>query len=298
MQNFSLEQLATFVRVVEAGSFSAAASALDVSQPAVSQQIRELERRLGAKLLERVGRKIGPTAAGATLLGYARMILETAALAAEAIGRHVEGIQGTVRIGTGATACLHLLPAVLAGVQRQYPALQVIVSTGNTEDFVKRVEQNLLDMALVTLPVSSRALHVTPAFEDSFVLIGPPMEKRLPKALSAQDLKELPMMLFEPGANTRRLVDGWLLNGGVRLQPKMELGSVEAIKEMVMAGLGYSIIPGMALRDADVGAVQVRQLLPPLKRELGLIVRQDKPVTRGMKVIAEALLSSVVRADT
>lgn len=292
MQNFSLEQLDTFVRVVEAGSFSAAAFSLDVSQPAVSQQIRELERRLGTKLLERVGRKIGPTAAGATLLGYARTILETAAAAIEAIGQHGEGVQGTVRIGTGATACLHLLPPVLAGIQQQYPALQVVVTTGNTEEFVKRVEQNLVDMALVTLPVSSRALHVTTAIEDAFVVIGPAAARKLPKRITAQHLKELPVMLFEPGANTRQLVDGWLLSAGVRQRPTMELGSVEAIKEMVMAGLGYSVIPRMALRPADHEALQVRQMLPPLKRELGLIMRQDKPVTRGMKLVAEALLSA------
>lgn len=292
MQMFSFEQLDTFVRVMESGSFSAAAASLDLSQPAVSQQIRELERRLGTRLLERVGRKIAPTAAGATLLGYARSLLETATEAVEAIGQHAEGVRGTVRIGTGATACLHLLPPVLAEIQQRYPALQVIVGTGNTGDFVRRVEQNLLDIALVTLPVSSRALHVSVVLEEPFVLIGPGSARKLPRQVAPRHLAALPLMLFEPGTNTRQQVDAWLLEAGLRLQPKMELGSVEAIKEMVAAGLGYSIVPQMALRQDDRRLLQVRQLAPVLTRQLGLIVRHDKPVTRAMRVVGEAILAA------
>lgn len=292
MTMFSFEQLATFVRVMESGSFSAAAASLDLTQPAVSQQIRELERRLGARLLERVGRSIAPTAAGATLLGYARNLLETAAQASDAVARHAQGVQGTVRIGTGATACLHLLPPLLADIQQRYPDLQVIVATGNSADFVRRVEQNLLDLALVTLPVASRALQVSVVLEDAFVLIGPAQARKLPRQVTPQYLPTLPMMLFEPGTATRQRVDGWLLEAGVRLQPIMELGSVEAIKEMVAAGLGYSLIPQMALRPADRSALQVRTLTPRLTRELGLIVRHDKPVTRAMRVVAEAILAT------
>ncbi|BEV15609.1 LysR family transcriptional regulator [Herbaspirillum sp. DW155] len=289
MKISSIDQLEAFIKVMENGSFSAAAVVLEVSQPAVSQQIRELERRLGAKLLERVGRTLAPTAAGASLLGYARQIVEAAAQAGEAVGKHAVGVSGSVRIGTGGTACLHLLPPILASLKKRFPSLQVVVSTGNTEDFVRRVEQNLLDMALVTLPVSSRALHVRPAITDSFIVIGPRQGLKLTRKTSAKVLAEQPVILFEPGANIRQLIEGWFLSNGVRLQPSMELGSVEAIKEMVASGLGYAIIPSMALRKTDARRIQISAMHPPLVRELGLIVRHDKPVTRGMQALAEAL---------
>lgn len=289
MKISSIDQLETFIKVMENGSFSAAATVLQVSQPAVSQQIRELERRLGAKLLERVGRTLAPTAAGVSLLGYARQIVEAAAQAGEAVGMHASGVSGTVRIGTGGTACLHLLPPILASMRKRFPSLQVVVATGNTEDFVRRVEQNLLDMALVTLPVSSRALHVRPAVADSLVVIGPRHGAKLPKKTTAKALAEQAVILFEPGANIRQLIDGWFLANGIRLQPAMELGSVEAIKEMVASGLGYAVIPSMALRKADERRLQVSKMQPPLARELGLIVRHDKPVTRGMQALAAVI---------
>ncbi|MBP1317374.1 LysR family transcriptional regulator [Herbaspirillum sp. 1130] len=289
MKISSIDQLGTFIKVLDNGSFSAAAALLDVSQPAVSQQVRELERRMGVKLVERVGRSVAPTAAGTSLLGFARQIVETAAQASEAVSDHANGVLGSVRLGTGGTACLHWLPPVLSALKQQHPALQVVVSTGNTDEFVRRVEHNQLDLALVTLPVSSRALQVTPALKDPFVVIGPAKGARLPRKTTAIHLAALPVIHFEPGANIRQLIDGWLLAGGVRLQPSMELGSVEAIKEMVANGLGYAIIPAMALRKADHRRLQVRAMEPALTRELGLIVRHDKPVTRALQAMIQAL---------
>ena len=289
---FSLDQLQAFVWVLEAGSFSAAALRLDISQPAVSLQVRELERKLGTRLIERVGRKVGPTPAGVSLLGHAHDILDAVAQAMQAVSLHAEGVKGMVRLGTGATACLHFLPPLLRQLRKDYPSLQVLVTTGNTEEFVRRVEQNAVDFALVTLPVSSRALDVSPVLRDTFVAIGPGHATDLPKIASPQALGRLPLVLTEPAANTRQLVDSWLLAAGMRVKPEMELGNVEAIKEMVSAGLGYSIVPAMALRASERETLQVRPLRPVLVRELGLIARHDKPFTRAMRVVADAILDA------
>ncbi|MBS7779454.1 LysR family transcriptional regulator [Acidovorax sp. CCYZU-2555] len=289
---FTFDQLEVFTLVLDTGSFSAAAEQLGVSQPAISAQVRELERKVGVRLIERVGRTIAPTAAGVTLSGHARMLLETGLQAAEAVAHHTEGVQGTVRIGTGATACLHLLPPVLQGIRSAYPGLHVIVKTGNTDDIVRRVELNALDLGLVTLPISSRALTVSSVLRDSFVAVCANSAAPLPKTVSAKDLADLPLVMFEPGTNTRELVDAWLLAGGVRSRPTMELGSIEAIKEMVAAGLGTSVVPEMALRAADRKTLQVRALRPALSRGLGIVMRQDKPLTRGMQVLVKAILGA------
>lgn len=286
----SLDQLRTFVLVVETGSFSSAAQHLELSQPAVSLQIKELERRLSARLIERVGRRAVATPAGATLLGYARKILDLSDEAADAVTGTAEGLHGTVRLGTGATACLHFFPPLLRRLRREHPDLQVMVSTGNTADLVRKVELNELDFGLVTLPAAGRALNIEPVLQDPFVLIAPASDD-LPATVSAKLLGQLPLIQFEPGANTRRLVDDWLSpRGGGR--PVMELGSVETIKEMVRAGLGYSVIPQMAMRTQGDRGLQVRPLSPALTRSLGLVMRQDKPLTRGMQTLIQAIRQS------
>lgn len=289
---FTLNQLEVFLLVLDTGSFSAAADQLNVSQPAVSAQVRELERKLGLRLVERVGRTIAPTAAGVALSSHARALLEAGRLAAEAVADHVEGVHGTVRIGTGATACLHLLPPILQTLRQAYPRLHVMVKTGNTDDIVRRVELNALDLGLVALPFSSRALVVSGVLRDSFVAVTGASEPRLPKAVRASDLKDVPLVMFEPGTNTRELVDAWLLAGGIRVRPAMELGSIEAIKEMALAGLGASVLPAMALRKADDESLQIRPLKPALSRELGIVMRQDKPLTRGMLALVKAVLAA------
>src|SRR5262249_35015432 len=147
---------------------------------------------------------------------------------------------------TGATACIFLLPAVLKDVRKRLPALEITVATGNTPDILKALEDNLLDVGLVTMPVAGRMFDVTPVLEDEFVVLAAP-GMTLPARVTAAALADKPVLLFEPGGNTRRIADEWFTRAGVRLAPVMSLGSVEAIKELVAAGLGCAILPGMAV---------------------------------------------------
>lgn len=289
--SWTLDQLRTFLLVLETGSFSTAAERLGVSQPAVSLQLRQLERHLGLRLVERVGRRMTPTQAGTELLHHGPGVLAAARAATEAVQSHAQGVSGTVRLGTGATACLHFLPPILRALKQDYPALQVVVSTGNTEDYLQALERNTIDMALVTLPAKRRNLHVQAVLEDPFVAIAPTDSPALRKWVRPEDLRELPLVLFEPAANTRVLIDAWFTATGRKPSPFMELGSVEAIKEMVAAGLGVSLVPKMAIRTSDYDALQVAALRPALTRTLGLVTRQDKPVTRGMAALSAALMA-------
>jgi len=148
----NLGHLQTFVAVVRHGSFSAAAQQLDVTQPAVSLQIRQLEKRLGTALIERVGRRAQPTAAGTELLAHAEPIQAVVASAIDAVARRATGAMGRVRLGTGATACIFLLPRILKELRQRFPLLEITVTTGNTADIVKAIDDNVLDVGLVTLP--------------------------------------------------------------------------------------------------------------------------------------------------
>jgi DNA-binding transcriptional LysR family regulator len=285
MRGLNLDQLEAFAAVVELGSFSAAAARLNLTQPAISFQIRQLERRLGARLLERVGRRAQPTAAGRELLPHIHRIGETVAGAVEAMADHAQGVAGRVRIGTGATACIYLLPPVLSELRRRFPLLEIVVRTGNSPDMLRSLEDNALDAALVTLPAPGRMFDVEKLIADEIVAVFPP-GFAAPPTLSATALAALPILLPEPGSTSRRVIDDWFRRAGIALKPVMELGSVEAIKQLVAAGLGCGLLPRLAASEELVAAYS---LAPPLHREIGLVVRRDKIPDRGLRELMRAL---------
>ncbi len=289
MRGLNLDQLHTFASVVELGGFSAAAQRLNLTQPAVSLQIRQLERRLGVRLIERVGRRATATAAGQDLLEHARRIEAAVTSALDAMAYHATGTVGRVRLGTGGTACIYLLPPILRALRQRFPTLEIVVSTGNTAVMLKAIEDNSIDVGLVTLPAAGRMFQVTPVLDDEFVAIFPASDPPS-GAVTPASLATRSVVLYEPGANTRHIVDDWCLRGGALLKPVSELGSVEAIKELVAAGLGCGVLPRMAVPPAQIaGKLVVRSLSPRLYRKLAIVLRRDKPLQRGLREVVEAL---------
>ena len=279
----------TFLAVVESGGVSAAARILNLTQPAASQQLRELERCLRVRLLDRAGGRSVPTAAGAALLEPARRAqaaIEDAVAVAEAFR---SGDTGRVRLGSGATACIHLLPAVLAQAKRRMNGLEVVVATGDSADMVRLVEGGELDLALVTMPVAaSRALSVTRLMTEPLLALVPTTLADANETVGVSQLAALPLILYDQGGSTRALIDGWFRRSGVTPVPFMQLDSVESIKALVAGGLGASIVPGMSVSTPPAGTV-VRRLRPALTRHLALVVRREKVVDRGLRVMMEAL---------
>jgi DNA-binding transcriptional LysR family regulator len=290
MRGLKLDHLQTFHDVVELGSFSGAAERLGLTQPAVSLQIRQLERRLGVQLIERIARRATPTAAGLALLDHIRRIETAVDDAVEAMAEHARGTTGRVRLGTGATACIYLLPPTLRALRAKFPGLGIVVTTGSSQAIIKAVEDNTVDVALVTGPVSGRSLDVTPVMRDEFVAVFAPGHAPVRSAMTAEMMNRRPLVLYEPGSNTRRLVDHWFQRAERSPAPVMELGSVDAIKEMVAAGLGCSILPRMAVAAVDRNPqLVVRTLSPRLHRTLAIVIRRDKRLNRGLQRVIEAL---------
>jgi DNA-binding transcriptional LysR family regulator len=241
------------------------------------------------RLLDRAGGRIVPTAAGAALLEPARRAQAAIEDAVAAVAAYRTGETGRVRFGSGATACIYLLPSVLADAKRRMPGLEAIVATGNTGDIVRRIESGALDVGLATMPVPvSRALQVEPLLTDRLLALLPVGMAADEGALDAAALAALPLILYEPGGTTRALIDGWFRQAGVNVAPIMQLDSVETIKVLVGGGLGASILPELALRAAVPDTV-VRSLRPDLSRRLAIVVRREKVVDRGLRVMLEAL---------
>ncbi len=281
----------TLREVVRRGSFSRAAEDLHLSQPAVSLHIRQLEDRVGLALLERVGKRASATRAGEILLEHAERAfaeLEAARLALQALHGSVGG---RLRLGTGATASIHLLPPMLRKLRARYPAIELVIVTGNSREMAAAVAANQLDLAVVTLPVSARALVVTPLCIDPLVAIAPAgREWRRHAPLTPAELARHPLILYERGGNIRHVIDEWFRRGGATPRVAMELGNAEAIKKLVGAGLGLSLASAMAVAaEVKAGALSTIALAPPLARHLGVIRRRDKPETPALRVVLAAL---------
>ncbi len=289
----TLRQLRTFLAVVEAGSVSAAARLLNFTQPAASQQLRELERALSVRLLDRAGGRVIPTAAGQALLDPARRAQAAAEDAISATAEHRRGDTGRVRLGTGATACIFLMPPVLAAVKQAMPGLAVTVVIGNTADMLIRLETGDLDVALVTMPMpANRALSTTRLLSDPLLALLPDALAPAGAAVTAAQLGAMPLILYEPGGNSRAITDTWFRRAGITPRPIMELGSAEAIKQLVGAGLGATVLTSLALRDPVPGAV-TRRLRPAASRDLGIALRREKVLDRGLRLFLAELERTV-----
>lgn len=294
MRGVNLDQLLTFAMVVEHGGFTEAAARLGLTQPAVSMQIRNLEDRFGVRLIERVGKRALPTAAGRDLLPFVHRLRDEADAAVAHMMRHRAGDFGRVRIGTGATACIYRLPSVLTALRADHPGLEIIVVTGNTPEILDAVEAGTLDLALVTLPAARPSLFIELVCVETLVAVDPrrmePEEAN--DAVDPAEAAAAPLILYERGGTMRAVIDAWFVAGGCQPRPAMELGNVEAIKNLVAAGLGRSILPSVTVAgDLDRGRFRARPLVPPLTRSLGLALRRDKMLDAGVRAMAAAIRS-------
>ncbi|EWY37730.1 hypothetical protein N825_09115 [Skermanella stibiiresistens SB22] len=291
MRNLSLDQLATLVEVLEGGSFSAAARRLNLSQPAVSQQIRELEARVGVQLVERLGKRAFATHAGAELVEHARVLARDAGLALAAMRRHREGWLGRVRIGTGATYLAYFFTPILRRLRDAHPNIELEITVGTTQSIVESMLRNEIDIGAVTLPVDERVFDVTYIRSDPMQAVLPTSYEGVPDMVTAEYMMGQPLILEYAKATTGRMVREWLTGAGAPPRPAMELDMIEAIKSIVAAGLGASILPfESVMRRPMPEGMMTRPLSPPIPRRLGLIQRRDKEADRALGLVRAELL--------
>jgi DNA-binding transcriptional LysR family regulator len=246
-----IRQLKAFVAISEAGTFTAAALRVHVTQAAISMQIRQLENEVGAKLFVRAPRHVILTEAGEHLLQRARQILREHDAAIEEIAELVGAERGRLRIGSASAMVLtEALPKILKDSRRQHPQAEISVTSGTSEALVEQILAGELDLAFVSLPVESRGIQTERLSEDQLVAIASP-KHRLGKqqAVSAYTLAGEKLILGERGGNTRRLIDQFFAEAGVTLKVTMELSRQAAIKRMVEEEMGVGIVPLQSVRE-------------------------------------------------
>jgi DNA-binding transcriptional LysR family regulator len=292
MRNLNLDQLRSLIEVVERGSFTEAAKRLHLTQPAISQQIRELERRCGLRLVDRVGKRAFATAAGVELITRGKRIIADSEHALVAVRQHKEGTAGRVHIGTGPTALVYLLPPALRKLRDLHPDIEVVVTSGTTHTISEGLLSNVLDVGFTALPVESKELDIVPVRTDPMVAIMPATDHAIPEKLSPADVASRPLILEYQRVPHQQLSRAWLQAGGVAIRPIMEFDSIEAIKSAVSAGLGMAIVPGPAMSHAPpMNSILVRPLDPPLVRTLGLVRRKGRAESVAVRLVCEMILA-------
>lgn len=296
MRQLNLDQLRSLIEVIACGSFTAAAQELNLTQPAVSLHVQELESRFKVKLVDRVGRRISPTPAGTELAAIGQRLLDEVDETHRVMRRYVDGFAGQVRIGMSMSVLIYLMPPVIRELRRTVPLLELVIRTRFSENTLQGVRDNELDLGLCTGPIADKAVDATEIGADPIVAIFPPDAPDVPDMIEPAMINRWPIILGNPRSALRRLVEDWIGTAGPVPRPVMELDNVAAIKSVVGAGLGASLVPALAIDDNDqAGGLIVRQLSPPINRSLLLVQRKDKADDAAIHHVRAALIANMRR---
>jgi DNA-binding transcriptional LysR family regulator len=280
------KQLAAFCAVVERKSFSEAAERLGVTQPAVSQQIRSLEERVGQQLLDRSGRRVEPTEAGNRLYRSAQRLLALERQLFEEVAGEAEGpLRGQLAIGASTGPGGTVVPVLLCEFAEANPDVTIDLTISDTQTIVDRVARRELELGIVGATPRNRSVAYEPFFRDEVVLVCPPGHRFAGKTVSLDDLRGERLIVMQEGAGVRQVIEDELREAGTRLRDldvRLELGLQESVKSAVEAGHGVTFISRTAvepeLAAGTLAEAGVRGLEP--SREISLVRATGRVSTR------------------
>ena len=286
-------RLKVFRTVAEQASFRKASELLNITQPAVSQQVHALEEELGMPLFDRSGSRIKLTPAGVVLLRHAQRGAKIAAEAATELAALQGEIAGELRLGASTTVAQYILPQMLARFRQFHPRVTISVGSGNTEWAVEALLEGEILAGVIEGPASSAGIHKQKLFDDRMVLIVPgghPWAKR--ESIELDLLPEMPLLMRERGSGSRRVVEAALRKAGKRLgrlKIEMELDSTGAIIAGVEAGLGAGFVSLVAVeKERKMGSVRVLPVTGlEIVRPITLIRRAGPQVEGPVKAFEE-----------
>ncbi len=275
----NLHHLRIFYAVAQRRSITAAAADLLLSQPAVSLQLKALEKELGVSLFERGGPKLRLTQAGEVLYRSAVSILHAKDEAERAISELRDGTTGRLILGAGTTGGMYVLPRIVQAYKGNWPETEIVFHIGTTEQILEKLLQNVLDMGVVGGPIEDRRFVAEPICSDELVLIAAPSHPIASlERVTLKDLGGVPFLVPEAGSRTRQLVERKLREAGVPLRIAMQLPGTEGVKKGVEAGLGVGMVSRFAV-EAECLAGVLRLIALDgwrLTRTMNLVYRSQK----------------------
>ena len=272
-------QLAAFCAVVELRSFSQAAERLGVTQPAVSLQVRALEKRLNAQLLDRSGRKVEPTEAGWRLYRGAQRLLTLEEQILDDVAADPDGeVAGELAIGASTGPAAIVVPLLLCAFQRAHPAVHVVLEVHDTQTVVELVAERELELGIVGAARRHRSIRFEPFMEDEVILLVPTGHPFAGETVTMEQLRDEPLIVMQEGAGVRQVVEDELRRLGLRLRDldvRLELGLQESVRSAVEAGYGITFISRAAV-EAELAASRVAEA-----RVEGMDVTREIVLARG-----------------
>lgn len=272
--------------VVEKGSFSQAAEELEISQPAVSFQIRSLEQKLGHRLLDRSGRKVALTEPGEVVYRYARRMIGLEAEMEREVGEVGTEVAGRLVMGSTAGPAELVLPRILGAFHQTYPEVRVSLAVTDTQSVCDRVLDDELEFGVVGAGRTQRGLEFEAFLRDELVLIVPPDHHLAGRnQIGLEELTAEPMLFQQEGSGVRSALEAALREAGLRdrdLHIEMELGLQQSVKAAVLDGFGATVISRLAVEReiAEGSLVAIRLVDPPLERHFSIVRRAGRSPRR------------------
>ncbi|MFE0090702.1 LysR family transcriptional regulator [Streptomyces sp. NPDC059016] len=286
------QQLQYFVAVAEARHFTRAAERVHVSQPSLSQQIRSLEKELGAELFSRARGNIALTDAGEALLPLARRILADADTARHEVQELAQLRRGRVRLGATPSVCTGLLPDVLRVFHDLHPGIELLVEESGSHDLVRELARGALDLALVVLPLPtpSPALTTVELLQEDLVVVSSAASRAPRRPVRIADLQGEPLVMFRHGYDLRELTVAACRAEGFEPAFTVEGGEMDAVLGFVRAGLGLAVVPRMVAAQAGRHLRVTALARPGLRRTIALAHRSDVAPPRAARELQRLLL--------
>ncbi len=258
-------RLEAFCKVYELRSFSRAGADLFLSQPTISAHVLALEKELGVRLLDRMGRQVLPTPAGEVLYRRASEAFASLAAAEAEIGQLRDEVSGDLVVGGSTIPAHHVLPEIIAGFVRTYPAVRVHLRVGDTADIVQRVSDGELMLGLVGAVEPHPDLVFEPLVDDELVVVATPELAGGRRQVQVEELAQWPWIMREAGSGTRRTFAEALASAGMdvrRLPVALVVDSTQAVVQYVRAGLGVSATSRLAVAESIPRASSTRCAMP------------------------------------
>lgn len=275
----NLHHLRIFYTVAQRRSITAAAADLLLSQPAVSLQLKALEKELGLPLFERGGAKLRLTQAGEVLYRSAVSILHAKDEGERAITELRDATKGRLLLGAGTTGGMYVLPRIVQAYKGLWPETEILLQIGTTDQILERLLQNVIDMGMVGGPIEDRRFTVEAVGVDELVLIAAPSHPTASLGkVTLKDLGGVPFIAPEAGSRTRQLVERKLREAGVLLRIAMQLPGTEGVKRAVEAGLGVGMVSRYAVESECLTGVLRHVPIEGwgLARPMNLVYRNQK----------------------
>jgi DNA-binding transcriptional LysR family regulator len=296
-----LDQLRCFLAVVEQGSITRAAALLHLTQPAVSQKIRQLESGLGAPLLSRTTKGVTATAAGSLLAEGIPEVLAALRGLEVRVRRSLAPDAGQVALGSSDTAALYLLPDILARFRARHPDVALTLINRESHELRRLCLEGLLDFALVTLPhAPPRALVARVVARHSLVAAGPRLHPELAGSLVERERLALsPLVLLARGSSTRAAIERYLEPLPVPVTVALESSNIEVIKRYVRDGLGLSLLPGWVFSARDRRELTIARLKPrPPPVALALVHSAAKGLLAPARTLHDLIAQGLGRSSS